>query len=386
LRSTGRVGIGTTSPATTLHVQGNISASQITASVRASDIVGTVSNATTATNATSASYSLTASFVKNALTASVATLAYSADSATDAGTLNGYSPSDFFNASNLDSGTVNSSRLSGLYNISASYAKTASILDTQYVKQVWSGTNTGVGGTLSEPTVYLSDNISLTSVTASLFGTSSWANNAVNATTAAFASNANDSALWDGYDWIDWLTYRAPSVNGIILLTNKATYITGANATSTTYQTLLTNIRSGTSATIGANTLSDGKILEIECNGKMRGSDGYQPKLRLKIGSSYTREITIGENESNSHPAEGVPWNAFFSLLIDTAGASPTTSSMGYIDVQNTPDGGSWYSIRSMPAESGTVDTTTDNTITLEYYGHANMTFFHCNTVKVRII
>jgi hypothetical protein len=110
--------------------------------------------------------------------------------ASNAALLNNYNENDFFNASLINTGTLNADRLSGTYAITASKASSVTpnsvALGTDttgnYVKSLNVDTSdfnlvngTGEG---SEPTISLASQITVTGITASLNGTAAYANNA----------------------------------------------------------------------------------------------------------------------------------------------------------------------------------------------------------------
>ena len=170
----------------------------------------------------------------------------------------------------------------------------------------------------------------------------------------------------------------------VFVTTNEMTFA-GGQLTDGTYRTALGSIRSPLSTTLSAGALASGYVLRIEAFGSFQGNDGYLPKLRVKVGSSYTAEFQIDEPNSMSMTAAGA-WNAVVNLLVVTSGSSATVVTRGHFDVGAPNSGASDYVIRTKPTISGTLNTTVSNAIAVDFAGSANVVAFSCSSVIATII
>lgn len=171
----------------------------------------------------------------------------------------------------------------------------------------------------------------------------------------------------------------------LVFVTTTEVNFTGGQLTDGTYRTALGSIRSPLSTTLSAGALASGYVLRLEAFGMFAGNDGYTPKLRVKVGSSYTVEFQIDEPNSASMLSAGA-WSAVVNLLVVTSGSSATVISRGHFDVGAPNSGASDYVLRTKPTISGTLNTTVSNAIAVDFAGSANVTEFRCSSVVVTII
>lgn len=150
-----------------------------------------------------------------------------------------------------------------------------------------------------------------------------------------------------------------------------------------TYRTVLGTVKSGYSSTLASGALSSGSVVRIEAAGVFVADDGHSADVELRIGSSLTLHFDITEPLSTG-PTEGSPWNLVAWVTITTAGSSAAVNINGWMDYADNTGGSSGVYApspvsRSKAIVSGTLNTTTGNSVDLLYRGNdSNSDSFSC--------
>lgn len=140
--------------------------------------------------------------------------------------------------------------------------------------------------------------------------------------------------------------------------------------TNTTETTLL-SLRAGDSAVLAANSLTNGSVLKLEASGSLvqNPADWDGGIFKWKIGG-LTLSFTISDTQSYDISATNSSWNITAYVTVQSAGASASVVTIGNLEYSYdnlTVGDPAYHGLRARRKQSGTLDTTTSNTIDLTF-------------------
>jgi hypothetical protein len=159
------------------------------------------------------------------------------------------------------------------------------------ITSVGAGTNLAGGGASGAVTLNLADNINLTSVTASLFGTASFARNAINAQTASYLTELNQVVVITGSLAVSQKTKSNQFQTSFVTLTDAATVTWDVNSGSIAQVTL------AGSRTLGALTGAlAGTVYTLIVKQDLTGSRtlAYHSSYKFAYGAAPTLTTSTG--------------------------------------------------------------------------------------------
>jgi hypothetical protein len=159
------------------------------------------------------------------------------------------------------------------------------------ITSVTAGTNLTGGGDTGAVTINLADSITLSSITASLFGTASYANNATSALTASYLNELNQAVVITGSLAVSQKTKSNQFQTSFVTLTDAATVTWDVNSGSIAQVTL------AGSRTLGALTGAlAGTVYTLIVKQDLTGSRtlAYHSSYKFAYGAAPTLTTSTG--------------------------------------------------------------------------------------------
>jgi hypothetical protein len=159
------------------------------------------------------------------------------------------------------------------------------------ITSVTAGTNLTGGGATGDVTINLANSITLSSITSSLFGTASYANNATSALTASYLNELNQPVVITGSLAVSQKTKSNQFQTSFVTLTDAATVTWDVNSGSIAQVTL------GGSRTLGALTGAlAGTVYTLIVKQDLTGSRtlAYHSSYKFAYGAAPTLTTSTG--------------------------------------------------------------------------------------------